>query len=333
MSTTLEHVPTVNEIEDESAHKTRVFAFRDLPYANKLPRSPGRIRCDVADFKVNEELPFSPTDDGEHLLLHVQRSNLTTRDVQRRVAHAFHVKTKDVGYIGLKDKRSIASQWFSIPVATAARSITVPDIEILQHRRHRRKLRPSDGCQNRFEIVVRGIVPEKVQCHHMKRVPNYFGQQRFGRDGRNATNAMKWVREGKPRISPFLKSIYISALRSYVFNLVVAARVSRGDWSSLIDGDVAVDDVPTGPLWGRGRGLANGLAREIEEAAVSSASPIVEALEWVGLAQERRSLAVMPLDLSCEIDKDKALVRFTLPTGSFATSVLNECFDLLDERD
>ena len=242
------------------------------------------------------------------------------------------MKPEEVGYVGLKDKRSIATQWFSVPVPTPSNEMAVPDTEILQHRRHRRKLRPSDGCQNWFEILVRSIEPESIECHRMNRVPNYFGSQRFGRDGRNVSDALKWVRKGKPRVSVFLKSIYISSLRSYVFNLVLAARVKRGDWDELIDGDVAVDGAPSGPLWGRGRSLANGLAQDIEETVVGSVTPITEALEWVGLTQERRPMAVAPIDLRCEVGRDSALVRFALPSGSYATSVLRECFELQDKR-
>ncbi len=330
MLTTHSQDSTVSPVPDESTPITADFELRDLPFATRLSRSPGRIRCEVGDFKVSEELPFSPSGDGEHLLLHVRRSNLTTRDVQDRLAKEFRIKSKNVGYIGLKDKRSIATQWFSVPVSTPSRSIVVSDIEILHHCRHRRKLRASDGCQNWFEILVRDIAPATINYQAMELVPNYFGQQRFGRDGRNATNAMRWVRDGKPRISSFLKSIYISSLRSYVFNLVLAERVKRDAWNSLIEGDVAVDGVPTGPLWGRGRSSVNGLAKEIEEAVVRKVAPVTEALEWVGLTQERRSLVVAPIDLKFEVGKDTALVRFALPSGSYATSVLHECFDLLD---
>ena len=333
MLTTRKPTLKVDLASDESARIEARYVFRELPRASDLLRSPGYIRREVADFKVEEELPFTPTDDGEHLLLRVRRSNLTTREVQSRLAREFHIESKDVGYIGLKDKRSIATQWFSVPVPTPTSSINVPDVEILQQRRHRRKLRVSDGCQNWFEILIREVVPEAVEWNLMHLVPNYFGQQRFGRDGRNAANAMKWIREGKPQISRFLKSIYISSLRSYVFNLVLARRVERDDWCSVIDGDAVVGDgFPTGPLWGRGRGLTVGLAQEIEDAAVKSVAPMAEALEWVGLTQERRSLVLMPSHLDCELDKDEALVRFALPSGSFATSVLHECFDLQDER-
>ncbi len=317
---------------DDSVDGATLHAWEDLPIATELPRSPGYIRREIADFRVKEVLGFEPTDEGEHLLLRVRRSNLTTREVQYRLAHEFGIQPRDVGYLGLKDKRSVATQWFSLPVPSPSRPTVVPDVEILEQRRHQRKLRPSDGCQNWFEILIRDVNTETIDFNQMQFVPNYFGQQRFGRDGRNVTGAMGWVEKGKPRISPFLKSIYLSSLRSYVFNLVLATRVNRGDWCEVIDGDVVLDGLPSGPLWGRGRLLTSGLAQQIEQDAANRVGPVSEALEWVGLKQARRSLVVAPTDMDCEINGDVAVVRFALPSGSFATSVLHECFDLQDQR-
>lgn len=331
MLTTPSQISTGDAAPQESADLSAPYDFRALSCACNRQRSPGRIRRDVGDFVVKEELPFAPSEDGEHLLFCVRRSNLTTPEVQARLAQELRIKPKDVGYLGLKDKRSVATQWFSAPVRTPSKTITVADVEILQQLRHRKKLRPSDGCQNWFEILVRDITPELVELDRMREVPSYFGPQRFGRDGRNATNAMKWIRKGKPRISPFLRSIYISSLRSYAFNLVLAARVARGNWRKLIPGDVELNGFPTGPLWGRGSVPTSDLAEEIEEAALDSIAPIKDALEWVGLKQERRSLVMEPTHLNCEIQGNTALVHFALPSGCFATSVLRECFDIHED--
>ena len=331
MLTTPKQPPTEQREPDDSVNFAATYVFRDLPIASDLPRSPGYLRREIGDFRIEEKLLFEPTDDGEHLLILVRRSNLTTREVQSRLAHAFRESPKNVGYLGLKDKRSVATQWFSLPLPTPSRPISVPGVDILQQRRHKKKLRPSDGCQNWFEIRIRDVDPDSIDFNRMQFVPNYFGPQRFGRDGRNVISAMRWVQKGKPRISPFLKSIYLSSLRSYVFNLVLAKRVKRGDWCDVIDGDVQLDGAPTGPLWGRGRVLTTGLAREIEREAINRVAPIADALEWVGLQQARRSFAVAPTDLDYEINHATAVIRFALPSGSFATSVLHECFDLSDE--
>ena len=307
------------------------YSLHDLPLANDSPRSRGHIRCEVTDFKVDEELPFTPTDEGEHLLVRVRKINRTTHDVQQQLARTFRLRTRDVGYVGLKDKRSVSTQWFSAAVPAPVDLFAAPDLEILQQRRHIRKLRPSDGCRNHFEILVRDVEPTHVSTSRMCTVPNYFGEQRFGRDGQNVSAAMKWIHEGKPPVASFVKSIYLSSLRSYIFNHVLAARVDRGDWCKGIEGDVLLDGLPSGPLWGRGRLSTSSLAQQIEQDVVESVAEIAEALEWVGLKQQRRPLAVAPICLNCKTDMDIARVRFALPSGSFATSVLRECFDL-EER-
>ena len=172
---------------------TEVQPFSELPVASKGPRPKGRIRSEPSDFKVFEELLFEPTDEGEHLLIYIEKINLTTHDVRRKIATSFGVNVRDVGYLGLKDKRSVAQQWFSVTASRSAEAISVSGVEILQRRRHVRKLRPSQGCRNRFELILRELDGAAVATESMRVVPNYFGSQRFGRDGRNVIDAMLWV--------------------------------------------------------------------------------------------------------------------------------------------
>ena len=321
------------------ARTTGTTAMNDVPFdvieppvANPLPRPPGRIRCSVEDFVVDEELSFEPTDDGEHVLIHVRKVNLTTQDVQKWLANCCGVSRQHIGYAGLKDKRSVATQWFSVYKPQVIDLAQNRDIEILAQRRHVRKLRRTDVLCNRFKIVVRDIDPGRFATERIRAVPNYFGSQRFGRDGQNVIAALKWVDCGKPRISTFLRSMYLSSMRSHVFNRVLAGRVYRGNWCELVDGDVVVDGKPTGPLWGRGRPAATGCALQIEEFALNTDATIMSALEWVGLQQERRAFVANPLDMACDVSGSSVVLRFALPAGCFATSVLREYFDYRSVR-
>ncbi|MYD44279.1 MAG: tRNA pseudouridine(13) synthase TruD [Gammaproteobacteria bacterium] len=298
----------------------------DLPRASSQECSPGVLRRTVEDFMVEEILPLEPTGDGEHVLLQIRKINQTTADVRRSLARALGVRTNDIGYLGLKDKRSIASQWLSV---RHGQSVELPrelPMKILRQCRHSRKLRPSFGCTNRFTIVLRNVDPQRVHAESMRVVPNYFGEQRFGRDGTNVNQALKWVKNGKPPISRFLKSLYISAMRSALFNQILAKRVRDGNWCNPIEGDVVTDTTPTGPLWGRGRSLAIGEAYAIEQQIIDAHPLLADALEWVGLQQERRSLVVCAVDLKVQVERDEARVQFALPSGCYATSVLRECF-------
>lgn len=68
-------------------------------------------------------------------------------------------------------------------------------------------------------------------------VPNYFGSQRFGIDGQNVAKGMELL--GGARFPRHLESIYLSSVRSYLFNLLLAERVKAGSWNALIPGDFA----------------------------------------------------------------------------------------------
>ena len=302
--------------------------FNDWPLATKLPRSPGRIKQHTEDFCVREEIKFHASGEGEHLLLQVRKVDLTTAEAQKRIAKAFGVPVRQVGYAGIKDKSSVAIQHFSVQLPNAPDSTIVPRIDILERHRHVRKLRQNDVLCNTFDIVVREVIPELVSFDELDVVPNYFGEQRFGRNGDNVRAALKWVDQSKPRIARFLRSMYISSMRSYVFNQVLAARVAKQNWREVIDGDIEANaGIPTGPLWGRGHSPTTGLAGSIESAALVENSEILDALEWIGLGQERRDLVLAAENLKYEIDGTTAHLHFSLNTGCFATSVLRECFD------
>ena len=298
-------------------------SLNSLPTVN-LHLSPGELRRHVEDFKVTEQLLFEPTDVGEHLLLQVEKIGETTQAVQTKIASALNVKRAEIGYLGLKDKRSVAIQWFSVHHKYLKRQSDLGRLKVLQIRKHNKKLRRSTGCRNHFEIVVRDIDPESFMPEHLNTVPNYFGHQRFGRDGQNVNHALKWVVD-KQRISKFLKGIYISSLRSLLFNEVLAERVRVGNWNKVLSGDDFENEMPTGPMWGRGRLKSVDETREIEENVVSKFMAITQELELVGLQQERRPLVLRPADVKTKVCNNVAMLSFSLPGGSYATSVLREC--------
>ena len=299
----------------------------EWPYANQRPRPRGSIRVNVDDFRVCETLQFEPLGSGDHLYLRIRKTNTTTRDVAAQLAQAFNVPMVAIGYAGMKDKRSVAEQWFSVRDATAESLPQLRDIETLQVSRHIKKLRRTDVAQNQFDIVVRDVNPEFRAISKRLCVPNYFGEQRFGSNGNNVIAACKWFRRGKPAINSFLRSIYISTIRSFLFNQVLAARVSKGNWNKVIAGDVVVESQATGPLWGRGRSATNGEAGDIENSALEPYKEFSNELEWLGLQQERRPLVAEVTDFVCEITRAATRLRFTLPTGTYATAVLRELID------
>lgn len=294
-----------------------------------IPRTPGRLRQKIEDFVVREQCDRSFDEAGEHLYLLVERAGLTTRDVQGRLAALFAVPLVDVGYAGMKDKWAVVTQWFSVRLPK--RPDAVPHdrgIRILERHRHGKKLKVGDLDANAFEIVIRGandVDPSSIAS----RFPNYFGVQRFGVDGANIGEATAWIerrasREGRRRIPAFRRSIYLSTLRALLFNDVLASRVDKAQWFAPIEGDVCVDGVPTGPLWGRGRSPATGAAGAIEATVIERHETIANGLEFAGLGQDRRAFVAEARELSIGQCGDAIALSFVLPKGSYATTFLNE---------
>ncbi|MFM9997087.1 MAG: tRNA pseudouridine(13) synthase TruD [Phycisphaerales bacterium] len=166
------------------------------PLTADLPGVGGRLRERPEDFFVEEQPLYTPCGDGEHVYLFVERRNLSTLDVARRLARHFGVRDSAVGFAGLKDKRAVTRQVFSIHTPGKALedfpSIRDERLTVLWADRHANKLRRGHLAGNRFSIRIRGVEPTKVlvaraTLDRLARVgvPNRIGEQRFGYMGRN----------------------------------------------------------------------------------------------------------------------------------------------------
>lgn len=292
------------------------------------------------DFIVTE-LPLQlPCGEGEHLWLDIEKNGANTAFVAQQLAQAAGVQELDVGYAGLKDRYAITRQWFSIYLPFGKGKGETPDLTELQHPefkvlrqgRHVKKLRPGDLLGNRFRIVLREVTGDRdaieanLRAIASQGVPNYFGAQRFGHDGGNVEQGRAMLaREIRVR-NPKKKGIYLSALRSFVFNEVLALRIQQGLWGQSLPGDV-MDGAgrPTGPLWGRGRVSTGDQAQALEMGVAERHVTLCHGMEHAGLDQERRPLVASPAELTWQWQPaDQLVIGFALPAGTYATSVLNE---------
>lgn len=142
------------------------------------------------DFRV-EELPLYPaTGTGDHLLIEVEKRELTTLQAISRLARALDRKPRDFGYAGMKDKRALTRQRFSVEhvPAEAVRDLEIEGLRILSVEPHASKLRLGHLAGNRFELTLRGLAEAEFErlaacLEHIASVglPNWFGEQRFGR--------------------------------------------------------------------------------------------------------------------------------------------------------
>ena len=294
----------------------------------------GTLRDQLADFQVFEVFDRVFSGQGEHLYVLVEKQNLNTKDVQSSLARHYGVSLVDVSYAGLKDKRSIAQQWFSIRLPKTTQRPIHKNFSVLEETMHDRKLRPGDHRGNRFHIRIRNVsksadlAPDVL----LGPLPNYFGPQRFGYQGNNLHRALDWVSQSSPRVKRGVRALYMSVLRSLVFNEVLASRVRGETWCTPVSGDVLFEQFPTGPLWGRGRLSTSAKALALEQSVQRQNEAVCGTLEWVGLKQERRALAMRASDVAIQQEGDTIELRFSLPKGSYATVALNEYFDFEEAR-
>ena len=309
------------------------------PSAYPASGASGTLKHLNEDFIVTE-LPLQrPCGEGEHLWLEIEKNGANTAFVAQQLAEAARVPDVNVGYAGLKDRYAITRQWFSVYLPKGETpdltQLQHPEFKVLSQSRHMKKLRPGDLLGNRFRIVIRDVTGERdaieanLEAVASQGVPNYFGAQRFGHGGGNVEQGRAMLaREIRVR-NPKKKGLYLSAVRSLVFNDVLALRIQSGLWGKTLPGDV-MDEAgrPTGPLWGRGRVITTDQAQALENLVAERHATLCEGMEYAGLDQDRRALVASPADMSWEWqDANQLVITLFLPSGTYATSVLSEILD------
>lgn len=337
----------------------------DLPRAFGPPVLQARFRAAPEDFFV-EELPgFEPTGEGEHLVLTVQKRGMNTAFAAKRIAAWAGLPEMAIGYAGLKDRHAVTRQRFSVHLpkrkAPDIAALNADDFLVLESTWHNRKLPRGALAGNRFVLVLREVLGQRRAIEQrladiaVQGLPNWFGEQRFGRDGGNVAAALAMF--GGRRVRRDQRSMLLSAARSELFNRVLTARIVAGNWNRGVDGEVwmldgsrsvfgpepwndtlaqrlaAFDIHPSGPLWGAGELRSADACRELELTALAddTAMRLRGGLEQAELRQERRALRLRPQGLAWEWLADDVLsLGFALPPGSYATALLHELGEVIE---
>jgi len=336
---------------------TREWSLPDWSRVAGTPDCRGRIRTFPEDFRVEEIPLISPASEGNHLWLEIEKRGANTDWVARQLATLAGVAGRDVGYAGMKDRRGVTRQWFSVGLQEAADSNwehwQIADADILKASLHPRKLKRGALRGNRFQLVIRNLegnvdgLSERLKNVSEQGVPNYFGPQRFGHGGLNVVRGRQWLERGG-RLPRNKKSIYLSAVRSFLFNEVLSRRVGCQSWNRLIDGDIACldgshstfpcempdpdldrrcaefDIHPGGPLVGRNGAGTERQALATEQDVLKTHDSLVQGLEKAGLKSARRSMRVVPGSMHWNVSGTVLELGFELPPGGYATTLLRE---------
>lgn len=336
-------------------------------YAGTPPGASATFKQYPADFVVEEDLGYALTGEGEHQLIYVEKVNTNTAFVAEQLAKFAGIPLRNVTYAGRKDKYALTRQWFGLHMPGKPdvdfSALDLPGVSIVSQTRHNKKLRTGQLKGNRFTITLRHVTDTDSIVSALARlseegVPNYYGEQRFG--------VMRMTDDGSPSVGGNLalaarmaagetirnrnkRSMALSALRSWLFNECVSARISQGTLNKVISGDALVlagsnsffihdgdtatlqqrydeqDLAPSAPLWGRGSLPSQDEALALEISVANAWPDVTRCLEEGGLKQERRPVKIWPEQLEWHAGGDTLTLSFSLPAGCFATSVLREC--------
>lgn len=331
----------------------------ELAYLKTAPKQTALLKAECADFMVKENLGYSMAGEGEFVAVRVRKTDANTLFVGEKLAQFAGISARNMSYAGLKDRRAVTEQWFSLQMPGK----TTPDfgdfqpkgIEILEVTRHNRKIRTGSLDGNYFDILLRNAMETddlKVRLENLSKFgfPNYFTEQRFGRDGHNLTQALRWAK-GEIQVKDRKKrSFYLSAARSEVFNLVVSERLKQGVANRVLPNDIVQlsgshswfvadekedlnvlqlrleqgDLQLTAPLIGEMVQPACSLENDI----VQQHQDIVNLMKQERLKPARRSLLMKPKDFNWQFEETGLRLKFYLPAGSYATALVRELVNI-----
>ncbi|OMQ22239.1 tRNA pseudouridine(13) synthase TruD [Serratia oryzae] len=331
----------------------------NLTWLYGQPQAHGVLKANPEDFVVVEDLGFTPDGEGEHLLVNIRKNGCNTQFVADYLAKFAGIHARSVSYAGLKDRHAVTEQWFCLHLpgkeSPDFTHFALEGCEVLQAVRHLRKLRIGTLKGNDFTLVLRHIsdrqdVEQRLQAIAAGGVPNYFGSQRFGRGGNNLIMARRWAKDEIRVKERSKRSFYLSASRSALFNLITSQRLANQQQRTVLEGDAlqlagrgswfvakseelvglqqrldAGELLITAPLPGDGEPGTVGEALKFEQQCLAEQHELLTLLKRERVEPARRALLLQPQKLLWNWWDDVTVeLRFWLPAGSFATSVVRE---------
>lgn len=331
-------------------------ALAPPPLTADLPGIGGRIKVELDDFEVEEIPAYEPSGSGDHLYLWIEKRDLSAEYFVRQLGQRLGIPSGDIGTAGLKDRRAVTRQWVSVPKVAEPRlnQVDGDGVRVLTVTRHANKLKPGHLRGNRFRILIRDgenldrVAPILDRVRELG-LPNYYGPQRFGRDGETAANGLRMIRGERLNAPPFRLKLYLSAIQSLLFNDCLARRIADGLFRTVLDGDVMMkwpfggiftaEDVPAeqarfdrretvtaGPMFGKKTFAAKAAAAKREAAVLRDNDLTESSFDRTGkwMSGTRRHNLVYVDELASTVEATGLRLTFALPAGSYATVLMKE---------
>ena len=296
---------------------------------------------------------------GEHLYVTFRRKNLSTPFIAGEIRKILKIREEEIGYAGNKDKLSTATQAFSLParleekIPNAFNSIGA---EVISSSRQPVKLRMGELLGNRFIIFLDHDdesdfigLRSKLSAVEKDGVPNFFGPQRLSDEDSFETGKKIFLNQA-PKGGSRRRRFFVSVFQSHIFNSFLEKRIAAGLYPTPVEGDVMIDPASdrefhlremteeiekklfsldyhfTGPMIGAKMIIPKGIALEMEKAVIEEFGFPFSSLIRSRVPGARRAARIKVTDLRIEqLEGNRIALSFTLPKGSYATTLLKHC--------
>jgi tRNA pseudouridine13 synthase len=177
------------------------------------------------DFIVKEIADLKIDPSGRYCYYLLKKRDYSTVKAVEIVAEKLGINRKFVNFAGNKDRVAVTEQYISVQDGPKA-NFTIGDIELKYVGRGQERINLGDLAGNHFEITVRNLNDKEIKSikKETARIPNYFDDQRFGKNKDNHVvgkhiikRQFKLACEHIPETDEWLKkkpNDYIGALRS-----------------------------------------------------------------------------------------------------------------------
>jgi tRNA pseudouridine13 synthase len=141
--------------------------------------------------------------------------------------------------------------------------------------------------------------------------------------------------------------LFLSAARSWIYNQIVSERIAQGCFDHFILGDIAEQDgelihvdesnitalneklavgevAITAALAGDNALPLSSAALELEQRHLDNEPDMMKLIQNNRMRHARRAINILPSNMTWKTKDNTVIVSFSLPAGSFATSIIRE---------
>jgi len=302
-----------------------------------------------------------PESNKNFLWLEFEKRNIEHFQAMKILCDRLDKKPIEIGFAGIKDKIAHTSQRISIekPDIEKIKTFSHPNIILKNFQWNKRKIKTGYLDSNHFKITLRDI--DKKDAIHTTSIlkktshfPNYFGPQRFGIEGRNLKvgklllkrkfhDAAKTLFPDETDLKDPLKLIrrlpkkvllmQVQSVQSQIFNEIVAQALKHKI-------DLNQKGQQNGILAGYKTRFSQGKLGKIEQQVLKNHNIDlqdfdIKEIPFLRIKGSFRTALVEIKNLELESNDDeifspskKITLSFTLPSGTYATTFLENFFML-----